>query len=284
MSHGSIVLQKQFMTCALLCVMFSHEGKFLPWTEPDSASSQEIEKLAARTAQRIEEAHPQSIVLAMREGCVLDPQLCTDFEVRLRTELEKALPSLQFTGHDKAVGLLKENGFFSIDGYNARALRLAALATQSELLVTENLLWTTDGYSLTSEVREAAKDISVTEFNAFKVKVPRTTPDSDGKPLLLPDPENGVSTIVFRGKPKPPFRYPACDRCPNPPNLGIPGSVELMGTITVRGTVESISVLKSTDARLTDKGVKMARSWRYKPGIDVNGRPFAARVDIEVTY
>jgi hypothetical protein len=262
--------------------MFSHAEKFLAWTEP--TSSPEVEKLAARTAQRIAEAHPQGIVLAMREGCALDAQLCTDFEVRLRTKLEKVLPSLQFAGHAKAVALLKENGFFSIDAYQIGALRLVALATQSELLVTENLIWTTDGYILTSEVREAAKDIPITEFNAFKVKVPRTTPDSDGNPLLLPDPENGVSTIIFRGEPKPPFRSPGCDRCPNPPKLGISGSVELMGTITVRGTLESISVLKSTDARLTDKGVKMARSWRYKPGIDVDGRPFASRQDIVVSY
>jgi TonB family protein len=64
----------------------------------------------------------------------------------------------------------------------------------------------------------------------------------------------------------------------------LPGVIAFFVTITVQGTAEQISLIKSFDANLTSNAVQTVRGWRFQPAIGPDGKPFAARVPLEVTY
>jgi TonB family protein len=61
-------------------------------------------------------------------------------------------------------------------------------------------------------------------------------------------------------------------------------AVSFFVTITVQGTAEQISVVKSFDASLNDNAIQTIHSWRFKPPIGKDGRPFVTWMPLEVTY
>jgi TonB family protein len=129
-------------------------------------------------------------------------------------------------------------------------------------------------------------------IGTFKVKIVRSAQDDDDKSVLGKDEESGVTLILTRGNPthSRPLYFPACMKCPDPeyPEMArrkrLQGVIAFFVTITVQGTAEQISLIKSFDASLIPNAVQTIRGWRFQPAIGPDGKPFAARVPLEVTY
>jgi len=86
------------------------------------------------------------------------------------------------------------------------------------------------------------------------------------------------------------LRYPACVHCPEPSltlkacSLHVRGIVALEATISERGRVEQIAVLKALDYGLTERAIKAVGRWRISPAIGIDGKPRAFRISIMVTF
>jgi TonB family protein len=83
---------------------------------------------------------------------------------------------------------------------------------------------------------------------------------------------------------------PTCLRCPNPSATRserlhhFEGVVFLQATVTERGRAEQIEVVKGLDSGLANRASAAVRRWRFRPAIDKDGKPRAARILILVTF
>ena len=142
---------------------------------------------------------------------------------------------------------------------------------------------------MVSEVYDAVQG---KKLEQFRTKLARPLPDPSGEPLVFKDLESRASLIIFWGKQvRPPFVVnPACDKCPEAAYTpearaqGIQGRVVLLATVTEQGTADQIGVIDGLAYGLTEQALEAARSWHFKPAIGKDGKPFAARMPIEVMF
>jgi TonB family protein len=252
-------------------------------------TSAEIDALAGRTAQRVAKTHQQHIFVAGLEGCQLDAELCTMFEASLRTALEKAVSGAHFAKRENVINILEGRGFIALDAYFPDVLKAVATSAGADILVTDSLEWQSDGYELTGEVYDAVQG---KKLDVYRAKIAKPVPDSGGEPMVIKDSDSGASVIIFRGKqPRTPLvKSPVCERCPNPSYTKeaqadrIQGRVLLQVTVTEQGAVERLGVIDGLAAGLTEQALEAVRSWHFKPAIGTDGKPFATRMPLEVTF
>jgi TonB family protein len=249
----------------------------------------EINALASRTAERVAKTHQQHIFVAGLQECRLDAEVCTMFETSVRADLEKMIPGVRFIKRESVINILEGRGFLALDAYMPDVLKAVATSAGADILVTDTLLWQSDGYELTSEVYDA---IQAKKLEQFRAKIASPVPDSGGEPLVFKDQESGASIIIFRGKQTSPpiVEYPACLRCPDPSFTlearadRIHGRVLLLATVTEQGLADHIGVLEGLADGLTEQALEAVGNWRFKPAIGKDGKPFATRMPVEVTF
>jgi TonB family protein len=247
----------------------------------------EIERLATRTSERVAKSHPKQVLIGIRQGCVLDTQLCEDLDLNIRTSLGAAVSGIQFSSKENVISLLKNQGFLSIDAYQDAVLRAICPKLRVDFLVIENLIWNGANYELSSKIIDVSKD---KELDTFTVKIPRSAKDNDEKPVFFRETESGPYLFIFRGNSNHAFGYPACDKCPDPKypeearRKGLEGTIVFLATVSEQGIAEQIGLVKSIDAGLTASALQTLQSWRFKPAIGIDGKPIAVRIPIEVTF
>jgi TonB family protein len=249
----------------------------------------EVEILATRTAGRVAKSHAKQVFIGMRQGCILDSQLCENLDSTLRALLGAAVPGIQFSTREDVVSLLKSRGFFSIDAYQDSAIRAVASSLRVEVLVIDNLIWKGANYELSSKIIDVSKD---KELDIFTVKISRPATPNEEEPVFFREGGSGPFLFIERRNSNhfPPFRYPACDKCPDPKypaearHKGLEGTIVLLVTVSEQGMAEQISLIKSFDSDLTASALQAVQSWRFKPAIGLDGKPIAVRVPIEVTF
>jgi TonB family protein len=249
----------------------------------------EIQTIANRTAERVAKTHQLHVFVAGLQECKLDPEVCTLFEASVRADLEKIIPGVRFIKREGVINILEGRGFLAFDAYIPDVIKAVATSAGADILVTDTLQWQSDGYELTSEVFDA---IQGKKLEQFRAKIARPVPDSGGEPLVYKDPASGASAIIFRGKqPRTPFvEYPACEKCPGAPytlearSNRIQGRVLLLLTVTEQGTAEQIGVVDGLGDGLTEQALEAIQSWHFKPATGKDGKPFATRMPVEVTF
>jgi TonB family protein len=249
----------------------------------------EIESLANRAAERVAKTHRQHILVAGLQGCRLDLEVCTAFEAPLRSILEKRISGVHFVKRENIINILEGRGFIAVDAYVPDVLKAVATSAGADILVTDTLEWQSDGYELASEIYDAVQG---RRLDQFRVKITRPVSDSAGEPLVFKDAESGASVIIFRGKQlHPPLvEYPQCDRCPNPSYTPearadrIQGRVLMLATVSEQGIADHLGVIDGLEDGLNDQALEAVRGWHFKPAIGKDGKPFATRMPIEVTF
>jgi len=270
-----------YVLCAAALCLFS-----LPVSGQTPA---EIATLASRTAERVAKTHQLHLFVAGLQECRLDTEVCSSFEAYVRADLEKMIPGARFIKRESVINILEGRGFIALDAYFPDVLKAVATSAGADILVTDTLQWQSDGYALTIEVYDAVQGKKLEQFRAM---IPRPVPDSGGEPLVFKDPESGASVIIFRGKqPRTPFvEYPACEKCPDAPYTPearadrIQGRVLLLLTVTEQGTAQQVGAIDGLGDGLTEQALEAVQSWHFKPARGKDGKPFATRMPVEVTF
>jgi TonB family protein len=130
------------------------------------------------------------------------------------------------------------------------------------------------------------------QLDGISAEIVRAVPESGREPLVFTDPDSRTSMIIVGGRPSrsPDFQYPTCERCPDASYTRdarahrVQGRVVLLATITEKGRTDGVVVVSGLSDGLTDRAVEAVRSWHFKPAIGKDGKPFATRVPIEVTF
>ncbi len=249
----------------------------------------EIQTIANRTAERVAKTHQLHIFLAGLQECQMDSVVCASFEASVRAGIEKIIPGVRFIKRESVINILEGRGFIAFDAYFPDVLKAVATSAGADILVTDSLQWQSDGYELTSDVYDAVQGKRLEQFRAM---IPRPVPDSGGEPLVFKDPESGASMIIPRGKqPRTPLvEYPSCEKCPDAPYTPearanrIQGRVLLLLTVTEQGTTQQIGIIDGLGEGLTEQAMEAVQNWHFKPARGKDGKPFATRMPVEVTF
>lgn len=249
----------------------------------------EIQTIANRTAERVAKTHQLHLFIASLQECQMDPAVCVSFEASARADLEKLIPGVHFIKRESVINILEGRGFIAFDAYFPDVLKAVTTSAGADILVTASLQWQSDGYELTSEVYDAVQGKRLEQFRAM---IPRPVPDSGGEPLVIKDPESGASMIIPRGKQSHTslVEYPTCEKCPAAPYTPearanrIQGRVLLLLTVTEQGTTQQIGVIDGLGEGLTEQALEAVQNWHFKPAKGKDGKPFASRIPVEVTF
>lgn len=252
-------------------------------------SPPEIETLANRTAERVAKTHQQHIFVAGLKECLLDAPACTLFEAALRADLEKAIPGVRLAKRESVINILEGRGFIALDAYFSDVLKAVVTSAGADILVTDTLLAQSDGYDLSSEVYDAVQGKKLDQFRA---RIAGPAPDSSGESVVFTDPKSGVSLIIPRGRQvrNSGVVYPVCVRCPDATYTPearadrIQGRVLLLVTVTEQGVADHVGVIDGLADGLTDQALEAVRTWRFNPATGKDGKPFAARMPVEVNF
>jgi TonB family protein len=245
--------------------------------------------VANQTSERVARLNPKSVLVGIQGGCLFESQLCETLESNLRASLTNSISGIQFVNRGDVAQLLKKRGYLSIDVYEESLIRRVASEMGADIVVIENLTWEPRGYELTSKIVKVSGD---KEVSTFKINIARSAQDTDDKPILVKDTETGVTLVIPRQKTNhsPPLYFPGCLKCPDPAypedarKKGLEGVMVFLVTVSDKGEGEQIALVKTFDAGLTADAVQTLRTWVFKPAIGPDGKAFATRVPVEVTY
>jgi TonB family protein len=125
-----------------------------------------------------------------------------------------------------------------------------------------------------------------------------TRPGSAGSGAFIPEPPTpGYNSSGNNGRITGPAQpgasaatYPICTYCPRPdyPQAEkakhVEGTVVLQVIIQPDGYATDITVVKTPSQDFADKAIEAVEKWRFRPALDRDGQPVAAKEPIEVTF
>jgi hypothetical protein len=265
----------------------------------NAQSQQEFSTVAGQVTDVVVMTHQVRILLAPLQGCLLDRSVCEALDAELRVKINAKIPKAELAGFTEMLPVVRSAGLLQVDAYNEWVLQRLVERTPSRVLVTENLVWKTDGYDLKLEVIDVRKHKGLGEFG---VNVNFSTPSPDKKAVIFKDPDTGVALVVekqfpdTRGFIKLPvgttnrLPHPACLECAIPPlypdaPLNFSDHLVILYSVTDTGAVEHIDVVRPVPAS-TASMVTSMQHWQFAPAVGDDGKPFATRVllDIPITF
>ena len=83
---------------------------------------------------------------------------------------------------------------------------------------------------------------------------------------------------------------PRCEYCPNPTytkeatEQRLEGTVNLLIVVNTEGRGRTVSIVKRLGGGLDEAAAEIIRTWRFKPAVNVDGKPVPARVPVEINF
>lgn len=266
-------------------------GPCLSVAAQQSPVQRQFDKLAEKVVKTVTKTEAVSILTTPLSGCLGEPQLCADFDAVLRASLQREIPAAKFIDRDDAAKHLADHGFLSIDAYLG-ALTNVGRDAGAEVVIDENFERTRNTCHLKTTITDAkhlyelgefSTDISCTLVNKTTLSVLKDPSSSIF--LIVPLPESSESLPN-----EPHITFPTCLSCPDPhytteaKQRGVQGSVRILFTVKDDGTVENAEVLGAVEEGLALASIRAVSGWKMKPAVGPDGKPFRARVPVEVTF
>ena len=264
----------------------------MPLTGLNAQVPPQIDRFAAQTAKKVAKTDARKILTTPLSGCLGAPQFCAEFDAVLRANLEKLIPDAKFIQREEAVKHLSDHGFLGVDAYMG-ALDDVASDAGAEVVIGEDFQRRRGVCILRTTLADAKHLFSLGDFSTG---ISCSSVQTKTALSLLRDPSSGVSLIV----PLPqlpddppgasPIRYPSCLSCPDPHYTGyakekrIQGSVQILITVTERGTVENARAIGAVEVDLELASLRAVSRWQLKPAVGADGKPFPVRIPVEMTF
>jgi Gram-negative bacterial TonB protein C-terminal len=255
--------------------------------QAQDSRDQAIDRLAEMCASQISTTRPKRVLVSPLQNCLRETSICSQLETALHTEIAKIGSSPQLFSRDEVNGALAKRRLLEIDAYDAAVLRWIASDLRADLLVTEDLLWNPAINGISTETIDVAKDQSLGGYRVQIVSV-----SASDQPVVVKDEKSGVSLIVFYSATSS-IKVPTCSSCPAPSFTAqsdallrerFRGVVPLRVTVTPEGVAKQIIPIGALNPLLAQKAIDTVREWHFHPAIGADGKPFAARSSVEVTF
>jgi TonB family protein len=252
----------------------------------------EIGRVVAETVKKLSKTELHKALTTPLAGCLATPQLCNELDIVLRKELKRSIQGTEFIEREEAMKYLAAHGFMDIDAYMG-ALDDVASHAGADVVIGEDFDGGPKRCRLRTTIVDAKHHYALADSNTT---IRCAAIQGKTRLSVLKDPVTGVSLIA--ALPVPPdaasvaseIRYPSCLRCPEPRyssfarERGIQGSVHILLTVNQEGTAQDLRILGGVEESLERVSYEAVRTWTFKPAVDGNGKAFAARIEVEVTF
>jgi TonB family protein len=242
-----------------------------------AATPVDLDDLAARLAPEIDKNGVKSIAVV---DFVTTDEKATDLGWYLANKLADGIviksPSTLVIDRKRMQQLGQELGSPTSDALRQNATKSGADAivtgkielTGEKYLLTINLVKVADGSNLASLSQSLSHSRVLDLLSPIGDHATRANPSRAGV--------NGVGV-------------PQCIYCPAPAYPGGVGlsqtqSVVLMVTISVAGSAEKISVVRSPGYQLSERAAEVVSEWKFRPAPGGDGKPTTVAVPVEVTF
>lgn len=256
-----------------------------------SPEQRQFDKLAEKVVKNVTKTDATSILTTPLSGCLGEPQFCADFDAVLRTSVQRQFPGAKFIDRDDAVKHLVDHGFLMIDSYMG-ALDSVGRDAGAEVVISENFERNRNTCHLKATITDAKHlyalgdvSIEIPCTEATKTKLSLLKDPASGVSMIVPLPEVSDAESVYSH-----ITYPSCVSCPDPHYTGdakargIQGSVRILFTLTDQGAVENAKVLGAVEEGLAMASIRAVSGWKLKAAVGPDGKPFPARVPVEITF
>jgi hypothetical protein len=269
----------------ILVVLISLAAAVAVSVQAQDLRDQAIDRLAEMSASQISTTHPKRVLVSPLQNCLRETSICSQLETALNTALAKISP--QLFSRDEVNRALAKRRLMEIDAYDGTVLRWIASDLRADLLVTEDLLWNPGINGISTEIIDVAKEQSLGGYRVQFVSV-----SASDQPVVVKDDKSGVSLIVFYSASSS-IKVPTCSSCPAPSLTAqsdallrerFRGVIPLRVTVTPEGVAKQIIPIGTLNPLLTQKAIDTVREWHFHPAIGADGKPFAARSSVEVTF
>ena len=253
------------------------------------ARQSEVDKAAARVAERIAKTGRSKVVVADFIG---PKEQINELGVQLADEFSSALagaePRLQMV--PRSGSSLESNAQLRssrmIDE-RARA-QLFSRTSGAEIVIVGDMNQHSDRVDLRLRVYEIppkpAKDSEVVDasiLTEMDVQRPISPPEAKLLKQSLASAGNGFFLTAGLGRSQHNTTPPQCVDCPPARSLKA-STVLLMVTVTTEGRAIDVELLKTSDTRAVKAAMEAVKNWRFLPARGPNGQPVVTRIEIEV--
>jgi TonB family protein len=176
---------------------------------------------------------------------------------------------------------LQQLGFASAPSVSAEDLKRIGTASNADAIASGRIEITSEKYLITVTLLKAADASTL-------ASVTHSLPHSRMLDLLSPAGDHALAAKPARAGVMG-VGVPACLYCPVPANTAQwrsnqPQNVILQVVISIAGTAEKISVVRSPGYFLSERAVEAVRDWKFRPAPGEDGKPTTVIVPIEVTF
>jgi TonB family protein len=272
------------MACRFLLKSIFQMACFLTIASPIVAQEPDLSGLANGLADRIGSKKVKSLVVTDFLTPLGAESSAGKYLVAKLTELW-ALHDQKFkvVEREKLEVALNERKKTAKDLSDSKTLKDLGKHLNAEAIMTGTVEVLEDRVTLYISIRELANGKLVTSAEEAFPRFGMLETLSQATPPISLDalPRAGVNGVAS----------PVCDFCPQPELTTearvakIPyASVLLDVVVTPQGTSAGIKILKDPGYRLAEKAIKAVRGWRFRPAVDKDKSPIAARVQIEISF
>jgi len=176
---------------------------------------------------------------------------------------------------------LQQLGFASAPSVSAEDLKRIGTASNADAIASGRIEITSEKYLITVTLLKAADASTL-------ASVTHSLPHSRMLDLLSPAGDHALAAKPARAGVMG-VGVPACLYCPVPANTAQwrsnqPQNVILQVVISIAGTAEKISVVRSPGYFLSERAVEAVSDWKFRPAPGEDGKPTTVIVPIEVTF
>ena len=164
---------------------------------------------------------------------------------------------------------------------SADELKRIGTASSADAIVSGKIEITPEKYLITVTLLKTADGSTI-------ASITHSLPHSRMLDLLSPSGDHGIGAKPVRAGVMG-VGVPACLYCPVPANTAQwrsnqPQNVILQVVISIAGSAEQISVVRSPGYFLSERAVEAVSEWKFRPAPGEDGKPTTVIVPIEVTF
>jgi TonB family protein len=242
-----------------------------------TATPVDLDSLAEKLAPEIDKAGVRSIAVV---DFVAADGASTDLGWYLANKLSDGIalksPAVLLVDRTR----LQQLGLASNLSLSADDLKRIGTASNAEAIVSGKIEITPEKYLITVTLLKTGDGSTI-------ASVTHSLPHSRMLDLLGPSGDHAMAKPVRAGVMG--VGVPACLYCPVPANAAQwrsnqPQNVVLQVVISIAGSAEKISVVRSPGYFLSERAVEAVSEWRFRPAPGEDGKPTTVIVPIEVTF
>lgn len=278
MANKAVFSRAIFLVASFVCGMRAGAQSALSPVDPA------ISRLASHIAEPVQQAKATKVIVANLRGPDWENRsLGVWLADQISLSLQQNFSTLVVVDRPQLAAIVDDNKGPTSQTLVYQAAKKRARSLGARVVIVGSFARIPQGIGITL-VALNASDLGgqLGETNGV---VPLSDEMTAMSPEPIPAAKEGIARAGVGGT-----TSPRCTHCPNPQysdaarSEKYQGDVSLQVVVNAEGRVDKVVVIKGPGKGLEEAAVRAVRGWRFKPAMDVDGKPVSVVCPIEITF